>query len=94
MYSDHGRVCVSVCLTVCLSLAVCAHYCTDPDVTWGMVRVPSSCGLLDGFAIGEHDNIAPNAKCQQVFVLVLCLVDAVAKSACHGLPPQHLLNVC
>jgi len=23
--------------SVCLSAAVCPHYCTDPDVTWGVV---------------------------------------------------------
>ena len=28
----------SVCLSVCLSAAACAHYCTDPDVTWGSDR--------------------------------------------------------
>jgi len=27
-------VCVRVC--VCLSTAVRPHYCTDPDVTWGV----------------------------------------------------------
>jgi len=31
MYIGHAR------LYVCLSLAACPHYCTDPDVTWGMV---------------------------------------------------------
>jgi len=31
---DHARLCV------CLSLAAFPHYCTDPDVTWGMVGVP------------------------------------------------------
>jgi len=30
-------ICVSVCLSVCLSLAALAHYCMDPDETWGMV---------------------------------------------------------
>ena len=30
-------VCVSACVSVCLSLAAFPHYCTDPDVTWGMV---------------------------------------------------------
>jgi len=45
MYSGHGRLCV------CLSLAAFPHYCTDPDVTWGMVGVPSSYALLGGFAI-------------------------------------------
>jgi len=52
----HGRlcVCVFVCVSVCLSLAAFPHYCTDPDVTWGMVGVPSSCALLGGFAIGAR----------------------------------------
>jgi len=31
MYIGHG------CLCVCLSLAAFSHYCTDSDVTWGMV---------------------------------------------------------
>jgi len=37
VYIGHGRLCVCVCLSVCLSLAAFPHYCTDPDVTWGMV---------------------------------------------------------
>jgi len=32
MYSGHARLCV------CLSAAACPHYCTYPDVTWGMVE--------------------------------------------------------
>ena len=40
--------------------------------------VPSSCALLDGFATGARvsllQHIPPNAKCQRVFVLALCLV--------------------
>ena len=38
--------------------------------------MPFSCALLGAFAIGFHcyDNIVPNVKCQQVFVLALCLV--------------------
>ena len=35
MYVGHARL--SVCVIVCLSLAAFPHYCTDPDVTWGMV---------------------------------------------------------
>ena len=31
------RVCV--CVSACLSAIVRPHYCTDPDVTWGMVEV-------------------------------------------------------
>jgi len=75
MYIGYGHVCVSVCLY----LAAFPQYCTDPNVTWGMVGAPSSCALLGGFAIGArgfrcYDNIAPNAKCQRVLVLALCLV--------------------
>jgi len=47
-------VCVSVCVSVCLSLAAFPHYVMDPDVTWGMVEVPSGCALLGGFAIGAR----------------------------------------
>ena len=72
MYIGHGRLCV------CLSFAAFPHYCTDPDVSWGNDRVPSSCTPLGGLAIGarvrRYDNIAPNAKCQRVLVLPLCLV--------------------
>jgi len=42
------RVCrpMSVCLCVCLSAAACPHYCTDPDVTWGVVRdAPWLCSI-------------------------------------------------
>jgi len=35
MYIGYNRLCV--CVSVCLSLAASPHYCTDPDVTWGMV---------------------------------------------------------
>jgi len=43
MYIGHGRLCV------CLSLTEFPHYCTDPDLIWGIVGVPSSCacGYLD-----------------------------------------------
>ena len=44
-------VCLSVCVRVCLSAAVRTHYCTDPDVTWGVVEAAPSCALLGGFAI-------------------------------------------
>jgi len=35
---SRASVCVSLCVSVCLSAAVCLHYCTDPDVTWGSGR--------------------------------------------------------
>jgi len=78
MYSGHGRLCV------CLSLAAFPHYCTDLDVTWRMVGVLSS-WAVGGFAIGArfccYDNIAPNAKCQRMLVLALCLVAQLVLSA-------------
>jgi len=46
--------CLRVCLSVCLSAAACPHYCTDPDVTWGVVRDAPSCAVLGGFAIGAR----------------------------------------
>jgi len=61
MYCGHARLCV------CLSEAACLHYCTDPDVTRGVVGDAPSCALLGGFAIGagvallwQHN---ANAKC-------------------------------
>jgi len=66
-------------VSVCLSLLAFSHYCMDPDVTSGNGR---GCPLVvyywadlqsvHGFRC--YDNIAPNAKCQRVLVLVLCLV--------------------
>ena len=52
MYCGYARLCVCVCVSVCLSAAVCLHYCTDPDVTWGVVEAAPSCALLGGLAIG------------------------------------------
>ena len=60
MHSGHGRQCV--CLCVCLSFVSLPHYCTDPDVTEGMIGVPSSCALLGGLQSVHrfrcYDNIA------------------------------------
>ena len=72
MYIGHGRLCV------CLSLAAVPHYCMDPDVTWGN----GSCAVVHYWADSQpahefrrcYNNIAPNAKCQRVPVLALCLV--------------------
>jgi len=52
MYCGHARLCV--CLSVCLSAAACPHYCTDLDITWGVVGDPPSCALLGRFAIGAR----------------------------------------
>jgi len=38
MYIGHrGHARLSLYVSVCLSLAAFPCYCTDPDVTWGMV---------------------------------------------------------
>jgi len=37
MYCGDARLCLSVCMCVCRSAAACPHYCTDPDVTRGVV---------------------------------------------------------
>ena len=60
MYCGHARL--------CLSAAVRPHYCTDPDVTWGVVEAAPSSALLGGFAIGAwvallwHHNANPSYK--------------------------------
>jgi len=67
-----------VCMFVCLSLVA---FPPDPDVTWGNGRM---CPLVvyylaDLQSVHEfrcYDNIAPNAKCQRVLVLALCLVSS------------------
>ena len=73
MYIGHARLCA------CLSIAACPHYCMDADVTWGNGR---GCPLVVHYWLNLqsvhgfrcNDNIAPNAKCQRVLVLALCLV--------------------
>jgi len=73
MYGGHG------CLCVCLSLAVFAHYCTDPDVTWGngsgcllVVHCWVDLQSMHGFRC--YNSIALNVKCPQVLVLAVCII--------------------
>jgi len=64
---------VSVCLS--LSLAAFPHYCTDPDVTWGMTGVASSCALLGGFAIGARVSLLrQHSDERETLASALCLV--------------------
>jgi len=81
MYIGHGRPCIYV--SVGLSLAAFTRYCTDPDVTWrnGMgcplvVHYWADLQSVRGFRC--YDNTAPNAKCQRVLVLFVCL-DCICK---------------
>jgi len=67
----YGRLCV--CVSVCPLLAArtgCnmgnGRGCTLVVHFWADLQ------LVDGFRC--YDNIAPNAKCQRVSVLALCLV--------------------
>ena len=37
VYCGYPHLCVCVCWSVCLSVPTCLQYCTDTDVTWGVV---------------------------------------------------------
>ena len=63
MYIGHGRLCA--CVPACLFVAAFSHYCTDPDVTWGMVggsfqlctirRICNRCVHFDNFISSPSD---------------------------------------
>ena len=84
-YEAKCIVVTAVCLSVCVSVRVAVpaafpHYCTDPDVTQGNGRgafllctTGRNCNRYTGFVA---DNTTPNAKCQRVLVLALCVVKA------------------
>jgi len=68
-------VVTAVCVSVCLSIATLPHYCTNPDVSWEngrgcplVVHYWADLQSVHGFRC--YDHIAPNAKCQQVLVLL------------------------
>jgi len=72
---------IVMCASVCRFRAIFPNYCMDPDVTWENGRVCSLvvqywADLQSVHAFRCYGNIAPNAKCQRVLVLALCLVDA------------------
>jgi len=76
MYIGHALL---RCVSVRLTLAAFPHYCTDSDVTWRNGRscplvVQCSADLQSVHGFRCYDNIAPNAKCQRVLVLAVCLV--------------------
>jgi len=75
MYCGHTRL----CLSVCLSEAACPHYCTDPDVTCGMiggaplvVRYWADFQSVHGLRC--YDNMARTRNVSECSVLALCLV--------------------
>jgi len=64
---------MAVC--VCLSLAAFPYYCMDADVTWWCPLVVRCwMHLQSEHRFHCYDSIAPNAKCQRVLVLALCVV--------------------
>jgi len=70
-------VAMAICLSVPHRIPTLLH---SPDVNWGhgrgfplVVQCWADLQLVPGFHC--YDNIAPNAKCQQVLVLALCLVE-------------------
>jgi len=70
MYIGHGRLCV--CVFVCLSVP--RRIPTLPHGPGCKLGKWQECPLLGGFGIVAWDNIEPNAKCQRVLVLALCLL--------------------
>jgi len=80
-----GCVSVSVCLSVCVSVPRCIPTLLHgPGCKLGercrchvVVNYWADLQSVHGF--GCYDNIAPNAKCQRVLVLALCLVADVVQ---------------
>jgi len=72
---------------VYLSLAAFPHYFTDPDVSWGMVGVPSSCALLGGFANGARVSLLwqHSAKCK---MSAIACIRSMPDSFCQ---PHHII---
>ena len=71
-----------MCVCVCLSLATFPDYCIDLDVIWGNsswcpLVVHCLADLQSMHRFHCCDSITPNAKCQRVLVLALCLVHVV-----------------
>jgi len=81
MYIGHGRLCVClVCLSVCLSVPrrifILLHGpgCKLRNGKGCPVVVHYWADLQSVHGFRCYDNIVPNAKCQPVLVLALCLV--------------------
>jgi len=85
MYTGYARL--------YLSLAACRHYCTDPDVTWGLVRnlgvssivVHYWADLQSVHGFRCYDNIAPNEMSASACIFALCLVKALTPRRCYNM---------
>jgi len=70
MYIGHGRLCV--CL-LCLSLDAFHHFCTEPDVTWGMAGCALHQHRLIGFrAVGAGVEVFPFALAWPILYTTAC----------------------
>jgi len=82
MYSGHGRLSLAAFLhhyidpdvtwENCRGCPLVMHYWVDLQSVHGFCRYAKIAPRE--IAIGAHDNIAANTKCQRVLVLALCLV--------------------
>ena len=63
--------CISI-TRVCLSVATCPHYCTDPDVTWGVVGLARSCALLGGSCNRCTGFAATTTQCEREMSASAC----------------------
>ena len=52
MYISHGRLCVCVSVRDLVCLSACLSLHSRTTALEGMVGMPSTCALLDRFAIG------------------------------------------
>jgi len=77
-----------VCVSVCLSTAACPHYCTDPDVTWGIDRgcplvVHYWADLQSVHGLSCYGNMTQMRNVSEyMLVLALCLVCYVRGKDC------------
>ena len=82
MHIGHARMCVCVSVSVSRRMPTLLH---GPGCHLGMVGCPLVVHCwADLQSVHEfrcYHNIAPNAKCQRVLALVLCLVVVVAVMA-------------
>jgi len=62
----------AVCVCVCLSITAFPHYLGNGTGCPLVVHYLTDLHSVRGFRC--YDNIAPNAKCQRVLMLALCLV--------------------
>jgi len=81
MYIGHARLCV--CMSVCPTL-LHGPRCNLGNGTGCPLGVHYWADLQSVLGFRCYDNIAPNAKCQRVLVLALCLVTLYCTQSVNG----------